>query len=274
MLPLPPGKKFPPPPGYTGANAKTPTAAEIADWKRREPNANVALHLPAGVVGLDVDHYGDKTGADTLAQLTTAWGPLPETWISTARPLPSGIRLYWVRAGAELVGVAGTAVEIIQHRHRYLCCWPSTNPKAGAVYQWLSPDGRVANRPPRPGELPELPATWVEGLSPRKVVAGPVFVTSTAHSGYAGAALERAAREVASAPAGQGNGVLNGNAYSLGRLVGAGLLDRTTAENVLVDAAVRRGRETESRARTIVRSGMAAGMTNPRRVAVFQAVGP
>jgi len=271
-VPLPAGQKFPPPSGFTGAEAKTPTAAQIEVWKRTEPAGNLALHLPDGIVGLDVDHYGDKTGADTIAALSAAWGPLPPTWISTARPLPSGIQIYRVEKGTELVGVAGAGVEVIQRRHRYLCCWPSTNPRAsGASYQWLAPGGRVAAGPPSPDELADLPTAWVEGLSPRKVVAGPVFVTTDGRrSGYAGAALDRAAREVASAPAGQGNGVLNGCAYSLGRLVGAGLLDRTTAEDALVHAAVLRGGETEGRARTIVRSGLGAGMANPRRVAIFE----
>ncbi len=55
-IPLPPGSKFPPPPGTTGA-APLPDAAMVAEWKSTRPDANVALRLPEGVVGLDVDDY-------------------------------------------------------------------------------------------------------------------------------------------------------------------------------------------------------------------------
>ncbi len=101
--------------------------------------------------------------------------------------------------------------------------------------------------------------------------ARPVVVVSTA-TRFGDTALDRAVREVEAAPQGRGNAVLNGNAYSVGRLVGAGLLDQSTVEAALVDAAVRRGGETEARARAIVESGVGAGMAKPRRVARFEAV--
>ena len=271
LLPLPPGQKWPPEPGFTGGVGRSPTADEIDEWKSRRAGWNLALRLPPNVVGIDVDDYGDKGGGATLAALEAAWGHLPETWISTARAGLSGIRLYGVPAETRLNGVAGPGIEVIQEHHRYVCAWPSTNPKAGgAQYHWLSPDGQVAARPPRPEELPALPSAWVAGLSPRKVEAGPVFVASNVPSSYAGAALENAAREVAAAPAGQGNSALNGCAYSLGRLVGAGLIDRVLVEETLVSAAVQRGGETEARARRIVASGIEAGMAKPRRIVEFR----
>ena len=259
VVPLPAGQKFPPPSGYTGTEAKTPTAAQIEVWKRTEPAGNLALHLPDGFVGLDVDHYGAKTGGDTLAAHEEAWGSLPATWVSTAREGLSGIRLYRVATGTKLVGEIGDDIEVIQHHHRYVCAWPSTNPKAGgARYHWHTPDGLVADRPPRPEELPELPALWVEGLTKRKAVA------NVSRSGpTAGGDLDRAALEVEMAPAGRGNPVLNGTAYHEGRLVGAGVVDKAEAEAALVAAAVKRGGETEERALAIVRSGMEAGEAKP-----------
>lgn len=273
LIPLPPGEKWPPEKGFTGAEGRMPTVAQIEEWKRSRAHWNLALRLPPTVMGVDVDDYGDKTGAVTLAGLEASWGALPPTWISTARDGLSGIRLYGVPSGSKLNGEAGPGVDIIQHHHRYVCAWPSTNPKAGgARYRWLAPDGQLADRPPRPEELPALPSAWVTGLSPRKVVDGPVFIASNVPSGYAGAALENAAREVSTAPAGQGNGALNGCAFSLGRLVGSGLIDRALVEDTLVAAAIQRGGETEARARRIVASGVEAGMAKPRRIVEFRAV--
>lgn len=165
VLYLPPGKKWEPPKGYTGRDGKFPTADEVNAWARSNARGNLALRLPDGVVGIDVDHYDAKRGADTLAELEAKFGPLPATWASTARELPSGIRLYRVPPGTELAGQAGADIEIIQRHHRYLCAWPSTNPKAGgAGYRWLTPDGDESDRPPRPDELADLPAAWVDGL--------------------------------------------------------------------------------------------------------------
>ncbi len=60
-IPLPPRSKFPPPSGTTGT-APLPDADKVAEWKSTRPDANVALRLPEGVVGLDVDNYPGKVG--------------------------------------------------------------------------------------------------------------------------------------------------------------------------------------------------------------------
>lgn len=176
-----PAQKTPPPLGWTGHGAGDtwPSGADRQAWADGPEGArNIALRLPPDVIGLDVDDYGSKTGGATLAGLIERFGPLPPTWVTSARTDGvSGIRLYRLPpsgVGRHWPGEAGDNIEIVQTGHRYALVWPSVNPDAaGAVYRWRpqANDGRLtwadtAEHPlPRPEELPELPAAWVEGLA-------------------------------------------------------------------------------------------------------------
>jgi hypothetical protein len=164
VLPLPPLGKTPPPAGYTGHDGPWPTDEQVAQWVNTLGEGNVALRLPDGVIGIDVDHYGDKRGADILAELEAQWGALPATWVSSSRSWPSGIRLFRVPVGVQWATVIPGGIEIIQHHHRYMVVWPSVHPEGG-MYRWISPDGEMEERPPTPDELPMLPDGWQEGLS-------------------------------------------------------------------------------------------------------------
>lgn len=182
MLPVGagPGEKWPPPRAYTGHGAPDPSAADIEAYIETHGDRNVALRAPAGVLGLDVDAYEKggkaKGGGEALAALVAAHGPLPATWVSGARPAPSGI--YWFRVPTELdghpinwPGEAAKGIELIQRGHRYGLVWPSTNPEAnGAEYRWRFTVGSIEyadddNTPPSPSDLAELPEAWVRGLA-------------------------------------------------------------------------------------------------------------
>ncbi len=177
VLPLTAGKMGLPA-GYTGHNGKDPDTRQVNQWCRTQAGANIALRMPDTVVGIDVDHYDKvkadgtvvvKRGADELEAITAEVGvPLPPTWVSSARDEPSGIRLYRVPAGRRFVAELTDSIEIIRRCHRHVVAPPSTNPEAGgAVYRWRDPHGVVANRPPMPDELAELPAVWVDRLTDR-----------------------------------------------------------------------------------------------------------
>lgn len=163
VLPLPPGAKTPPPDGTTGTRGRDPSVETLETWERTRGDGNVALRMPPGVVGIDVDAYGSKVGGETLAALEAAYGALPPTWRSSARPgTVSGIRFYRVPPGTRFSGGLGRHIDVIQHHHRYAVVWPSTNPAAdGAPYRWHGPDGEPADRVPRVDELAELPPTWL-----------------------------------------------------------------------------------------------------------------
>lgn len=166
LLPLPTGKKHPVPAGYTGGNGAAVGDKERGDWAGRD--GNYALRLPEGVMGIDVDTYGDKDGAATLAELEAKLGPLPATYMSTRRanPMTSGIRFFRY-TGGKLAGGAGKDIDIIQRGHRYAVVWPSVVEADGAdaAYAWYGPSGLPAALPPELEMLAELPAAWVEHLS-------------------------------------------------------------------------------------------------------------
>ena len=169
-----PGRKAPPPTGYTGWAALTPSGADVQAWTETHGGHNIGLHLPQGVYVLDVDQYKDKTGADNLAQL----GALPATWTSTARPGMS--RHYFYRAspgeGRMWKDHPVPHTESLHSGHRYSVVWPSVNPDAAAApYLWYRPDGTVCPPQyfPSPMDLTELPAEWIERFTqPGEIIDG------------------------------------------------------------------------------------------------------
>ena len=172
VLPVPPYKKFPPPTGYTGYNALIPSFPDIMSWMEESPpDANLALRLPRGIIGLDVDAYGNKTGERTMVEAVKRWGPLPPTWRSTSRDdNVSGIRLYSVDPSLQFHNEIRfdelniSHVDIVQHSHRYVMSWPSIHPE-GRSYRWLHDNGdEELQGAPLISHLPKLPAKWVEAL--------------------------------------------------------------------------------------------------------------
>lgn len=145
VLPLKRGTKFPPPTGYTGRGRPDPTYEQVNQWAQTEAyrDGGLCLRLPDGIIGIDVDAYNDKTGAATLEEAQKRWGELPPTVRSTSREDGvSGIRLYRVPPGTELAGgiqfrdMGIGDIDIVQHHHRYVNCWPTIHPE-GRPYRWI-----------------------------------------------------------------------------------------------------------------------------------------
>ncbi|HEX8006043.1 MAG TPA: bifunctional DNA primase/polymerase [Trebonia sp.] len=173
VLPLPPMRKGPPPSGYTGWAGVDPSGADVQAWvDGREGAGNIALHMPPGVYGLDVDAYGSKTGAAALERLVAELGPLPATWsVSSREDGVSGIRLFRAqlptgRVWVDEPGGHGAGIESVHVGHRYAVVAPSVHPDTERLYQWR--DGvhlGTVEAAPTINELAELPAAWVERLS-------------------------------------------------------------------------------------------------------------
>ncbi|MFE7797002.1 bifunctional DNA primase/polymerase [Nocardia sp. NPDC057440] len=183
ILPLPSGAKYPPPKDTTGYKGYYPSWPDIMAWSDEQPSGNIGLRLPNSVVGIDVDHYSDKRGGDTLARAESLWGTLPPTVRSTSRiDGKSGIRLYHVEPGTQLetliqfpeLGLGG--IEVVQFFHRYCVVWPSLHPGTDRRYRWLDADGNITGDIPRPASLPLLPQGWVDGLKRQESAA----ITTTA----------------------------------------------------------------------------------------------
>jgi hypothetical protein len=174
-LPLPSGRKSPPPHGYTGRGGKAPTPQDVARWCETNDGANIGLHLDSTIVGIDVDDYGDKAGGATLATLVAAHGELPATWSSTSRGLgPSRIYYFRIPDGVTFPGVFGEGIDVIQRHHRYAVVSPSTHPDTGEKYRWFDRNNIIATQPPHVDELAPLPQAWIDGLCTKEYVAPPL----------------------------------------------------------------------------------------------------
>jgi hypothetical protein len=193
-IPLPAGKKSPPPIGYTGRFEKNADKRKLAAWLEEtdrngnliyDERANLGFRAPKGVLGIDVDDYAGnegkarKQGGTSLRKLVEEFGSLPDTWISTARSDGvSGIR--WFRVPEELVwpGKLGTDIESVWYRYRFAVAPPSLHPDLKDPYLWYAPGTFGGNESgsaegsgagstaviPNPADLPALPDAWIEAL--------------------------------------------------------------------------------------------------------------
>lgn len=161
-LPLPPRAKKNPPPGFTGAGGIEPDRDQVVRWIAERGDGNVAIRLTGDVVGIDVDHYGDKRGLDDLARIEAVLGELPPTIMSTSRDNRSGIRLFRVPVGTQLRGSIGPTIEVIQRTHRYVVAPPSVHPE-GRIYRWVDTHtGADLVDPWDVDQLPPLPDAWID----------------------------------------------------------------------------------------------------------------
>ena len=170
--PLPSGSKCPPTKGITGRaiSIEERQAAAGTAWQKAPDNANVGLVLVAettefDVLALDVDHYGEKHGADELEALEAELGSLELESVprSTRRGVDSRAAHFFFRVphGLHWAGAACAGVDVIQPGHRYAVVWPSS--VDGQTYTWFCGNDEIGI--PAPDSLPWLPNAWVERLS-------------------------------------------------------------------------------------------------------------
>jgi hypothetical protein len=128
-IPILGGGKGATPGGVTGHDGVDLEGKRLQDFIRRYGKCVIATRAPVGdgfwTIGIDVDQYGDKHGADTLAAWATEWGPLSPTYVSTSRDDGvSGIRWFKVPGGWR--GKANhPSVELVQRWHRQGVMQPS-----------------------------------------------------------------------------------------------------------------------------------------------------
>lgn len=187
-IPIPYGEKYPPPRGYTGNKAPYPDDKQVAKWIDSGP-FNIALrlsevpgfipvgHLPCGyeLIGIDVDEYEHKNGAEQLRLLEEKLGHLPATVRSSSRwhiSEKSCIYVFLVPAGYRFLGKADRCIEIIQKGHRYMMTWPSINPDAdNSPYRFRAPNGAYYDEGDQGSAIPPLedvavlPEAWMKFLT-------------------------------------------------------------------------------------------------------------
>jgi len=162
----------------------------------------------------------------------------------------------------------------------------SVHPDTGAVYAWA--EGyepwavelaelpahivELLAAPDRPKQAAALPASPAADETPPDPLPEPSAAENTPKSRadgkarhYAQTALRMELHAVCSAANGTRNQTLNKAAFSLGRLVGGGYLDRAEVEAALRGAAESAGLDAVEIDATL-RSGLASGMQQPRTV--------
>ncbi len=257
------------------AGAKRPPA--IRDWEHRattDPDRitrcwygrafNIGLATgPSGLVVLDLDPAktpGAPDGAAGLTALTATRGvSLPATWTVTTPggghhlyfTCPPGVRLHNTQShlapGIDTRAHGGYVVAPGSHR-----------PDGG--YELADDTDPV-----------ELPAWLVQALTehPATTLSAPARRPVADQAGYVAAAVQGETDKVRRAPTGQHNAVLCRASYALGQLVGATVLDHTTARADLISAAgFLIGADcdcTPTEVTRVIDAGLSAGARNPRR---------
>lgn len=169
VIPLPEGRKTPPPSGFTGRSRKPVTDEQMQLWSQSDPTANTGIVIPEGVLVLDIDaeqgHQIKADGAKGISELSQELGALPATWSSTSHGIDSPARhlFYKVPEGLAWKGGAIEGVDILQPGHRYSVVWPSIHP-SGEMYCWYTPSGSTTSQIPHISDLATLPWKWVDYL--------------------------------------------------------------------------------------------------------------
>ena len=187
VIPLPEGRKTPPPSGFTGRSRKPVTDEQMQLWSQSDPTANTGIVIPEGVLVLDIDaeqgHQVKADGAKGISELSQELGALPATWSSTSHGIDSPARhlFYKVPEGLAWKGGAIEGVDILQPGHRYSAVWPSIHP-SGEMYCWYTPSGSTTSQIPHISDLATLPWRWVDYLrKPEHTKPKPAFNTLISH---------------------------------------------------------------------------------------------
>jgi hypothetical protein len=241
------------------ASQATTDQKRIYDWWKEFPDAIPAIPCEDFIV-LDADrHAGGSDGVAALTCLIAQHGEWPYPPIVFT---PSdGLHFYFSQTEPPLGNRTGLLPHGLDVRGRGGYIIPP-----GAVL----PDGtgwRIDDS--QPDVIPRLPS-WLEQLIR---VDNIERVNSVGVSGsrvtnreqrYAETALEGAAQEIQNAPNGRRNAILNSVSFRLGRMAGAGWIERNIVAARLLSAASDLKREDgEITVRATIQSGLKAGQRQP-----------
>ncbi len=270
VFPLRPGDKRPAIRDWQG-RATTDRARIVRCWSAGPFNIGIACG-PSEIVVVDLDVA--KNGADDDAR-PASWaargvrdgrGVLAALAQEASQPVPldtftvttgsGGTHLYFTApAGEPLRNTAGRLGWLVDTRADGGYVVAAGSVVAGRVYVV------AADRPPAP-----LPRWIDQRLRPATVATADSAVVLAAisdRSRYAEAALRQEIERVVAAEPGTRNHTLNTAAYSLGRLVAAGLLPENGTADALRHAGTSAGLA-DREATATVRSGLTAGARRPR----------
>jgi hypothetical protein len=225
-------------------NAASTDEQTIRGWWDEDPDANV------GLVCGDVFEVVDEDRPGALGAFA-----IPETVESKT---PHGRHIAFKTNGSPLRNRV-RAIEGVDVRSNggFVVAPPSIGAD-GTPYVWTRAPGTVPFAE-MPHELRQALTAPKPEPPPARRPANPATVADA----YGRRALEDESAAVRSAPEGNRNATLNSAAFSLGQLVGGGVLDRATVEETLFAAGLSAGLGERETIRTIA-SGIEAGLLEPR----------
>lgn len=230
----------------------TTSAEQLRDWGAKWPTANVGVPTGDQFVVVDVDGPDGYNSVNTLRD-GRPWPLGP--YVLTGK----GEHRYFAPSNVGNRAAVVSGVDI-RGKRGYVVAPPSLH-VSGRQYRWAE-NGHI--RLP----LPDLP-DWISlALAPREPqcqAAAPIRPSGDL-SAYGTKALNDECRRVAAAPKGAWNHTLNRAAFSLGQLVGAGILPLDLVAGELHAASSARGHATTEAEKTIA-SGLNKGLHQPRAVA-------
>lgn len=228
------------------------------------PDAMVGIptgrQIDAWVLDVDVDPEKGIDGYNSLGDLVDENGPLPETLRSKT---PRGGTHFYFRYREGITTSPGllrnTGIDV--RGDGGFCIGPGSVRRDGVRYEWENPDTEIA----------EAPQWLIDLILPKRLAPrqASTYRPSADNSAYVEAAVD-AELSVLSGHLDPGRGYqLNKSAFSLGTLVGTGVLSRSDAEAGLYAAAATNGllaKDGEREVNAKIRRGITAGMREPREI--------
>lgn len=258
----------------TGFKAATTDAQTIEQWWSHWPAAMIGVPTgeASGIAVVDVDVHGEVNAMPWYEEHKASFVDAP---IVTT---PSGgLHIYFIADGTK--NSASKIARGVDTRGDggYVCVPPSVTTE-GTYYGWHNP---IDLFPPRrmPAWVAEKLAAREPAKEPAEISAPvpdnrtipadlPVMGTGNGHDRYAQTALENECRQLATCPQGGRNHALNRAAFSLGTLVGAGVLDRDVVIGRLFAAAASCGLVNADGRESVlatISSGLKGGIAQPRQ---------
>lgn len=223
-----------------GFYAATLDAGRLAEMFKLHPRGLLAVRTgaPSSIAVTDVD----KRGLGAMRELQSQ-GLLPRT--VAAATGGGGYHLVYAHPGFKVRSGANKYTDGIDSKADggYIVTPPSVHPVTRQPYRWLTPFT---------GELAPLPQHWAEELRERPLPPAPTVARGSLYGRMHGLV-----QHVLGGAEGDRNGRLYWAACRAAEMVSAGEVDRSTAERVLIEAALESGlRGGEAEARRTVLSAM------------------
>jgi hypothetical protein len=235
------------------ASFHAPTVRQIEGWVRTHPRCQNTGILTRITPGFDVDILNEDA-AQAVEDLTARWFAKRGLILVRVGLWPKRLILFWTDKPFKKIAVTfveGGKLEMLGDGQQFVAF--GIHPDTRQPYRWdddLSPLTVERSELPyiNEAEARELVQAAVKllvahfgyRLPPRPeparytpLPAGPVTADR-----YGAAALDRACSAISGAPCGDQELTLNREAYSIGGLVGGGVLERSTALNRITDAAL------------------------------------